>query len=86
MRRLSVEPLFTGALVLACALWGGFLGARHMAGLDARLDRIEYDAIKHPQREYERRAAQRLDHLLRKSASAASSGRRVRAGCVILFP
>jgi adenylate cyclase len=42
MRRPSVEWLFTGALILASALWGGFLGARHMAGLDAGLDRVEY--------------------------------------------
>src|SRR5689334_9556365 len=42
LRRPSLEALFTGALILAGALWGGFLGARHLAGVDAGLDRVEY--------------------------------------------
>jgi adenylate cyclase len=41
-RPRRAEWLFTGALILASVLWGGFLGVRHIAGLDAGLDRLEY--------------------------------------------
>jgi adenylate cyclase len=42
LRRPSFEALLTGSFVLIAVLWGGFLGARQVAGLDFGLDRVEY--------------------------------------------
>jgi adenylate cyclase len=42
LRRPSFEALLTGTFVLVAVLWGGFLGARQVGGLDFGLDRVEY--------------------------------------------
>jgi adenylate cyclase len=41
MRRPSFEALLTGIFILIGILWGGFLGARHIAGMSSSLDRLE---------------------------------------------
>lgn len=40
--RPSFPALLTGVFALFGMLWGGYLGARHIAGLGSGLDRIEY--------------------------------------------
>ena len=42
MRRPTFETLFTWTFVLVGVLWGAFLGARQIAGIDSGFDRLEY--------------------------------------------
>jgi adenylate cyclase len=42
MRRPTFETVFTWTFVLAGILWGLYLGARQIAGVDSGLDRVEY--------------------------------------------
>src|SRR5215470_14429777 len=42
LRRPSIETLLTFAFVVIGLLWGGFLGAQHIAGLDRGFSRLEY--------------------------------------------